>query len=273
MIFTYYYGGIPKNILFTSYHFSYNFQYFMPSLFCYKYPIIKIKLCVQKYVNVLYRYVHVLLYIKFSKDGIITFKRLLLNYCSQSKCFHINRYVQKDGIELQKMTLGLEIILHNIPKIILMMTVAIFLGILLQTAITWLTFASIRRYASGLHAQNSTTCTVASLLMFVAAPYVMQGVYLSVGKFILIFAVVVYGLYRYAPADTAACPILGAKRRAKLKKRAVLSGIAVMVLAIIIFDDVFYVLVATGAVYAVIAVLPTTYKILKRSMNNYEKYE
>lgn len=83
-------------------------------------------------------------------------------------------------------------------------------------------------------------------------------------------------LNRYVP-DTAARPILGKKKRAKLKKKAAIASGFVLSLALILRftlnDQIFYSLVALGAMYAVVSVLPVTYMLLGRSMNNFEKFE
>ena len=181
--------------------------------------------------------------------------------------------MQKEGIELQKMTLGLEILLHNIPKLVLMVAVSAILGILTQTIITWFSFVCIRRYASGLHATNSITCSVTTLLMFVLTPYILYGFHINMWILVVIFAVIGFGLFKYAPADTAARPILGKRKREKLKKKAVIASGILLVLALLLNNEAFYTLIAAGAVYALILVLPFTYKILGRSTNNYEKFE
>jgi len=171
------------------------------------------------------------------------------------------------------MILGLEIVLHNVPKLILLVVVSNFMGILPHSTITWLSFACIRRYASGLHARNSITCTVMTLLMFAAIPYALQDMYLYGEILILIFVVISLMLYKFAPADTASRPILGKRKRAKLKVKAVASSIFLLILTIIFSTESFYVLTAVGAIYAVIAILPCTYFILRRSLNNYEQFE
>ena len=89
----------------------------------------------------------------------------------------LNQRTKKEGSDFQKMVLGLEILLHNIPKLILMVVLSAVLGILMQTFIIWIPFAIVRRYASGLHAQNGITCTIMTLLMFVAVPYFAYGHY------------------------------------------------------------------------------------------------
>jgi accessory gene regulator B len=185
----------------------------------------------------------------------------------------LNRYAQKKDTDLLKMTLGIEILLHNIPKLILMVLSAVLAGVLLHTLLTWLSFACVRRYACGIHAGNSINCTFITLLLFVAGPYILKDVYIGTGAFVIIFAFVVLGLYKYAPADTAARPIFGKKRRASLKKKAVISGIVAAVLTLVFLQESFYVFVAAGAVYATVLILPLTYVLLKRSMNNYEKYD
>ena len=178
----------------------------------------------------------------------------------------LNRYVQKEGIDLQKMTLGLEIILHNIPKLVLMTATAAFWGILPQTMITWLSFACIRRYSSGLHASNGITCTFMTLLMFVAAPIALQNLYIGATTLTAIFAIIGLALYKYAPADTASRPILGSKKRARLKKKAVVTSTIVLALSLLFVDSIYYVNIVTGAIYTVIVALPLTYQILGRSM-------
>ena len=185
----------------------------------------------------------------------------------------LNRCSHKEGIDLQKMILGMEIILHNIPKLVLMVIIASLLGTLYYTLATWLSFVLIRRYACGLHAGSGINCTIMTLLMFVAAPYVMQGVYINEITLILAFVLIGFGLYRYAPADTEARPIIGKNKRARLKKSAILTSLLVLALTLILRQEALYVLVTVGALYALIVVLPPTYTVLGRSMKNYERYE
>ena len=186
---------------------------------------------------------------------------------------NLNRHANKEGIELKKMILGMEILLHNMPKMVLMMAIAVYLSILPQTLVTWLSFIVIRRNSGGLHAGNSITCTIMTLLMFVAVPYALTEIQIGIGAFLLIFAVIGLGLYRYSPSDTAARPIIGKKKRARLKKGAVAACVFILALGLLLRNEMLYGLFTAGALYALIAVLPFTYKILGESMNNYESYE
>lgn len=192
------------------------------------------------------------------------------------KCVNgLNRYAGKEMRDRQKMVLGVEILFHNIPKLLLMLILATLLGILPQTILIWLPFACIRRYAAGLHASNNITCTLATLFMFVAMPYIIvtQGISINVWVLLAIFGLVNAGLYKYAPADTNARPILGKVKRIKLRKKSVMAGLCMLALALALRSAVYYALISMGGVYALITVLPVTYKILGRSINNYEQYE
>ena len=185
----------------------------------------------------------------------------------------LNRYAGKEGADLLKMVLGIEILLHNVPKLALMVTGAMLLGNLTQSLAVWLPFAIIRRYASGLHASNSIKCTVLTMLMFVGVPYVLWGVLVNEVVLVGAFALIGLGLYRYAPADTEARPIIGKLKRERLKRKAVAACVVLLVVSVVLLDMAYYVLVLTGALFAVIAILPLVYRIFRRSVNNYEQFE
>ena len=186
---------------------------------------------------------------------------------------NLNRRVNKEGIDFQKMVLGLEILLHNIPKLILVVVVAAGLGILLQSLITMATFACLRRYIGGLHAKNGIRCTIMSLVMFVAIPFSMQAVYIdriTLSIFFLLSSLVLYG---YSPADTESRPIIGKIKRKRLKIKSITACFFLFLTALVLQNKAFYVLIVLGVTYGVIAILPITYTILGRSVNNYEKHE
>ena len=207
------------------------------------------------------------------REGGLCVKKDMIGSIARTCANGLNQYVHKEGKDLQKMVLGIEVLLHNVPKMILMFLVALMLGILHLVVLTWIPFACIRRYAGGLHASNSISCTVMTLLMFVAVPYFLQEVSISAIGVILLFGVICLGLWKWAPADTKAKPIVGAGKRKRLKKQAVISCMAVLAAVLLFGREEFYVFVLIGAAYALIAVLPLSYKILRRSERNYEKYE
>ena len=185
----------------------------------------------------------------------------------------LNRYTGKEGLAYKKMALGMEVLIINVTKLIVIYLLAAVLWVVVQTAILHMAYIAIKRCSFGLHALNSTVCTVVSCCLFVITPWALQGVGINNIAVTAIFIPVIVCLLMYAPADTKARPLIGPAVRAKLKRKAVVSGIILMVAALLIpYNDV-KLLLALGAAFQCVAILPLTYKILKRSERNYETYE
>ena len=197
----------------------------------------------------------------------------LIHISATKLALWFNRYVGKEGLEFQKLVLGIEILIINVSKFIIMYTLAALLGTLWQTAILHIAYIPIKRYSFGLHALNSTVCTIVSCSMFVLMPWLLRGAGISNIAVIAAFAPIIVCFYRYAPADTKYRPLVGAKLRKELKLKAVVCGIALMAIALLIPNPHIKLLLTLGAVYQCIAILPLTYKLLKRSERNYETYE
>ena len=187
----------------------------------------------------------------------------------------LNLYIGRDGLELKKMTLGMEVAIINISKLVAIYVLAALLGVVGPTAVIHIAYFAIKRYSFGLHALNSTVCTVVSCCLFVAVPLAVQVMGLGIGNVTVgaVFAVVLACLYCYAPADTKARPLIGAQLRVQLKKKAVLCGAVLMLVALLIPSGEVKLLLTLGVVFQTVSVLPITYKILKRSERNYETYE
>lgn len=185
----------------------------------------------------------------------------------------INSYLHKEGLELQKMKLGLEILLINISKFFIIFTIASIFNLLKESLLMTLVFASIRRNAFGLHAKNSFICTLVSLNIFVVGAYLSYYLKFNNYTTFIIFTIVNILLYKYAPADTENHPLLGANLRNKRKKEAVITGIVLMIIALLIPNNIVKTLMSLSAISAVIIILPITYSLLKRRYKNYEQYE
>jgi len=185
----------------------------------------------------------------------------------------LNAYIGKEGLELKKMELGMEVILINITKFMAIYTVAALLDVIPQTAIVHSAFILLKRFSFGLHALNSTVCTVISSLMLAVVPWLVQGFEVGNITVFIAFTFAILCLYKYAPADTKAKPLVGANNRMHLRNKAIAAGVVLMAIALAVPNGNVKLLLVIGAAYQCIAILPATYKILKRSEKNYEQYE
>ena len=130
----------------------------------------------------------------------------------------INMYLNKEGAELQKIEYGMEVLIINISKISIIYMLAVLCGTLWQTLVIHSAFVFIKKYSFGLHALNSTACTVVSSCMFVLVPLFLTGVCIGNPVVLAIFTVVIVILCKYAPADTKAMPLVGEGRRGRFKR-------------------------------------------------------
>jgi len=184
-----------------------------------------------------------------------------------------NTKVKKEGLELAKMKLGLEILFININKMFIVFLVAGYFNILKESLFMCLVFSSIRSTAFGLHAKNSMVCTVITSMMFIAGPYVSYHIKLDNYSVLAAFIIMIFCFYKYSPADTENHPILGEELRLKLRKKTILKFLFFMVIAMIVKIQVIKAMIVLAIGFEVISILPITYKILNRRYNNYEKYE
>lgn len=184
-----------------------------------------------------------------------------------------NTKAKKEGLELEKMKLGLEIFFINISKLIIVCLIASHFSLLKEALFMIVVFGSIRSTAFGLHAKSSMVCTLITSMMFVAGPYVSYHIKLDNYLVLAAFIIMIFCFYKYAPADTENHPILGEKLRLKLRKKTVLKSLLFMFITLIVKIQVIKVMIVLSTVFNVMNILPITYKILNRRYNNYEKYE
>ncbi|GAB2547675.1 accessory gene regulator B family protein [Gracilibacillus alcaliphilus] len=178
-----------------------------------------------------------------------------------------------EEIDYLKMKLGVGVILTNITKGIIVYGLAILLNIFFETLILHGSYFLLRRSSFGLHAKSSTICTLLSIVLFVVIPYMMKDIVINNYILLPLFLVCIFFVYLFAPADTEKHPLLGKNRRKKLRNQSVITCMVLMLIAVIVPMPMISTLVFTGVAIQVISILPVSYKLLKRSYDNYEQYE
>lgn len=185
----------------------------------------------------------------------------------------INRHNQIDNLHYAKMKYGLEVLIINLLKTLFILMMAGTLGILKATLIIMLSFAFIRHYAFGVHAKSSMGCTIITSLFFFIGGYMPSFVNTTNYKVLIIFSVTMFSLYLYAPADTESRPLVGKNLRRKLKRKALISGSILMILALYISDPALKFFISYGALCESLTITPIVYKLFNRRYKNYEHYK
>lgn len=187
----------------------------------------------------------------------------------------LNVYTGREGLDFTKMVLGMEVMIINVTKLIIIYLLAAIMGVVAQTAVLHIAFCVAKRHSFGLHALNSTVCTIVSCTLFVIVPWAVYGLGFGIGNAAVLtaFTAILLCLYKYAPADTKARPLVGKKLRARLKRNAVICGVLLLAVALRVPNNGVKLLITLGAAFQCVAILPISYKLLKRSVRNYENYE
>ncbi|MGW7850592.1 accessory gene regulator AgrB [Staphylococcus xylosus] len=120
-----------------------------------------------------------------------------------------------DHIEYLKMRLGMQVVINNFFKAIVIYGVSILCHMFLYTLTVHLSFFIIRYFAHGAHAKNSLACYLESLIYFVLLPWIVG--YIQVSSLIM-YPLALIGLIIIsicAPSATKKQPIPQRLRKGK----------------------------------------------------------
>ena len=160
---------------------------------------------------------------------------------------------------------GLQNIVGELPKGIIILLIAYFLGIFELTLVAVLIIAPYRSFSGGVHMKTHLGCIVYTSILYMGSA--LLGKYIAItgiAKYITAFIVWTFCMFMiklYAPADTENVPILGKKER---KQKQIFSYIILtvefiiailidntIISGIIIFGDFIQTLTITRLAYNV----------------------
>lgn len=183
---------------------------------------------------------------------------------------YVRKYGDRTELELKKIKYGIEVILINLTKFMILMILAYFLKIIPHILVIMISFGLVRKSAFGLHSESSAKCTVISIMSFVGGVYISKHYPLEIKTIIFIFLILISLFVKYAPADTEKRPIIGEKVRNKLKRNTVITILLLLIAIITVNNQTISALITLGVTIECIFILPITYKILNRRYRNYE---
>ena len=129
--------------------------------------------------------------------------------------------------KLAEIDYGIAAFIANSYKMVFIFILAMLLNIFQYFLIAFVSFGTLRTFASGVHAKREWTCLPTSALVFFGITYLEMISKLNIYIITFIFILCFGAMLRYAPADTEERPIVSRKLRKKLK---ILSVITILVL-------------------------------------------
>lgn len=174
---------------------------------------------------------------------------------------------------------GIHLLVGEIPKTFIFITIAAMLGVLKEFFITILVIFPYRAVSGGFHLKTHLGCIVGTSVMYcgiaVASKYILLN---ELSKYIIFALVWVFGMimcYLYAPADTENVPILRKKDR---KIRQIISYIILtitLLIGIFIKNPVVSNIILLGMLIQSMMISRLAYKITNSKYGHevYAKYE
>lgn len=158
-------------------------------------------------------------------------------------------------LDKAKMTYGLEVLLNNLLKLLVILLLAVAMGVCLETIFVFVGFGILRLYAGGVHCDTNKMCWFSSILICVGNAYLAKLIAFPIPVALGIVVVCIFVVARYAPSGTKKNPIKECEREIRKRK----SLLVVLIYAIVIilgWQIVFVRALAFGMLSEAIALLP-----------------
>ena len=171
---------------------------------------------------------------------------------------------------------GLQNIIGELPKGIIILLIAYFLGIFKLTLISLLIIAPYRCFSGGVHMKTHIGCIVYTLTLYSGSA--LLGKYISIDgitKYVLAFSVWTFCmimLKMYAPADTENVPILRKKERKQKQILSYIFFIIGLVISVFIKNNIIANIIIFGYFIQTCMITRFAYKITNNKYG-YELYE
>jgi len=179
-------------------------------------------------------------------------------------------------VEYLKCKLGLETLLIDASKLIVIYGLAIIIGVTWETLIIHLGYMAIRTFAHGVHSESSFSCTLISCVILIGTPMVLSTIQFPQLALPAIAVINLMILIIYAPAATRKNGIwrLKSTKRKKLQNKAIIANIVLSLVSMILLPRPIGMLLLTGSFIASLMTTPPAYHLLKseRIENNGEFY-
>ena len=189
-------------------------------------------------------------------------------------CLFLTNRMRKENPEIDDeraeiINYGLQLLVGEIPKMLITIGIAYLLGILKLTVIMVILILPFRAFSGGFHLHTHIGCILSTTLFYCGIAKISNYIYLhSLEKVIFVLCVWIFGIIiisLYAPADTENVPILRKKER---KQKKILSYIIFtlgLILAIVINNNAVCNIIIFGYLIQTIMITPIAYKITKNS--------
>lgn len=170
---------------------------------------------------------------------------------------------------------GLQLIIGEIPKFFILLTLAYMLGVLKESILLVIMMTPYRITSGGVHLHTHIGCIIATSVFYIGNAVLSKYLVLTrtveyiITGIVWAFSMIMIKLY--APADTEEVPILRKKERIIKKNLSYITMTLTLVASIIVKDTVLSNLLIFLTIFQTIWISKFTYKITNNKYG-YEEY-
>ena len=170
---------------------------------------------------------------------------------------------------------GLQLIIGEIPKLIIIITIAYILKVLDLSILVLILLIPYRTVSGGVHLQSHLGCIVATSVFYIGNAVLSKYIVLTktveyiITGIVWMFSMIMIKLY--APADTEEVPILRKKERTTKKILSYIVMTLSLIASLIIKNTVISNLLLFGVLFQTVAITRLMYKITGNKYG-YEEY-
>ena len=181
-----------------------------------------------------------------------------------------------DDEKAEVLMYGIQLIIGEIPKMLLLFAIGFLLGIGWYTIFAYVALIPYRASSGGFHLKSHLGCIVGSSVFYYGIVYLSKFLVLdATQRYILAFIALIFGVIMvsiYAPADTENVPILSKKARKQKKILSYITLILTLGAAELIKDNVISNILVFGVIIQTIMITRVAY-ILTNNKYGYEVYQ
>lgn len=195
-------------------------------------------------------------------------------------CEYLTNKIKKempevDNEQAEVIQYGIQLIVGEIPKLILMLLIAIVFNIFWQTLLAYFLILPYKVTSGGFHLKTHLGCFIGTNLCYCGNAILSSYIILPINiKIIMIIINLLIGMImvsKYAPADTINLPILTKKERKTKKILSYIFLIINMILAIIVPNNIISNILIFGTAIQTFSITRLAYKLTKNEYG-YETY-
>lgn len=171
---------------------------------------------------------------------------------------------------------GLQLIIGEIPKMILILGISFILGFGWYMIFAYIAIAPYRAVSGGFHLHTHLGCILGTIIFYYGTVIISKYLILDdIQKYILIALSLGFGLLMismYAPADTEDVPIISKKERKTKKILSYIMLIITLIVALFVQDRILSNILIIGSIFQSVSISRIAYKITKNKYGH-EVYE